>query len=299
MKVDTKVRRRRRRTRRIKRGLLLVCLLICIVIAWKFVRELSTKNSLASGVGVSRIIGNASDHNLTKPKAYSAAEIQKNLEKLSESSEEYRKIYENIDSYPTELLATLCSNPEMLEFVSGYLEADTSAVGKFTNEELKESYPLLIQWDKRWGYADYGDSCVGLAGCAPTCISMVALELTGDKDATPDKVAAYAEKEGYYIEGTGTAWSLMTEGAQHFGIEGSELSLSESTVLGELQSGNPIICSMGPGDFTTQGHFIVLVGVQDGKIIVNDPNSRERSCLLWDYDTLKKQIKNLWVYQRG
>jgi predicted double-glycine peptidase len=90
----------------------------------------------------------------------------------------------------------------------------------------------------------------------------------------------------------------MTEGASHFGIKGSELNLSKGTVLSELQAGHPIICSMRPGDFTSQGHFIVLVGVQDGKIIVNDPNSTERSNVLWDFDVLQPQIKNLWAFKK-
>ncbi|MCD8152609.1 MAG: C39 family peptidase [Clostridiales bacterium] len=35
---------------------------------------------------------------------------------------------------------------------------------------------------------------------------------------------------------------------------------------------------MGPGDFTTGGHFIVLTGIDsDGNVIVNDPNSRINS----------------------
>ncbi len=66
-----------------------------------------------------------------------------------------------------------------------------------------------------------------------------------------------------------------------------------------LKKGNPIICSMGPGDFTTAGHFIVLVGVEEGKIKVNDPNSKERSSKLWDYETLEPQIKNLWVFEKA
>ena len=53
---------------------------------------------------------------------------------------------------------------------------------------------------------------------------------------------------------------------------------------------------MKPGDFTAQGHFVVLVGTQGDKIILNDPNSRKRSNTLWDYKTLESQIKNLWVY---
>jgi len=297
-RVNAKRRRKRKRIRQIKRGLLFVGLLLCIVIAWDFAQELFPGNLLASDVGVSRTSENESYHNLTEPKAYSDSEISENLKELAQTSKEYREIYDNIDLYPDDLLAALCSNSEMLEFVSGYLNADSNTNGEFTSEELEESFPLLMQWDDRWGYDYYGDDCIGLVGCAPTCMSMVVLGLTKDKDATPDQVAAYAQKEGYYIQGTGTSWSLMTEGALHFGIEGNELSLNESTVLKELQAGHPIICSMRPGDFTTQGHFIVLIGVQDGKIIVNDPNSKKRSGVLWDYDTLARQIKNLWVFLR-
>ena len=56
----------------------------------------------------------------------------------------------------------------------------------------------------------------------------------------------------------------------------------------------PIICIMGPGDFTTTGHYIVLTGVQEGKFTVNDPNSRERSTQLWTYEQLEGQIRNIW-----
>lgn len=54
-----------------------------------------------------------------------------------------------------------------------------------------------------------------------------------------------------------------------------------------------------PGDFTSTGHFIVLVGIEDGKIRVNDPNSRARSQVLWEYDRLESQINNLWSYTAG
>ena len=56
---------------------------------------------------------------------------------------------------------------------------------------------------------------------------------------------------------------------------------------------------MRKGDFTTTGHFIVLTGYEDGRITVNDPNSRKRSEKTWDFDTLQYQIKNLWSYTAG
>lgn len=66
----------------------------------------------------------------------------------------------------------------------------------------------------------------------------------------------------------------------------------------ELENGHPIICSMGRGDFTTTGHIIAITGIKDGKFIVRDPNSKERSNKLWSYEKIAPQIKNLWSYQR-
>jgi hypothetical protein len=54
---------------------------------------------------------------------------------------------------------------------------------------------------------------------------------------------------------------------------------------------------MGAGDFTKAGHFIVLTGIDDeGKIVVNDPNSPNNSSKHWDIDTLISQMRNVWKY---
>jgi hypothetical protein len=52
---------------------------------------------------------------------------------------------------------------------------------------------------------------------------------------------------------------------------------------------------MRAGDFTTTGHYIVLVGAEDGMIRVNDPNSYINSEKLWSYEQIEGQIRNLWV----
>ena len=144
--------------------------------------------------------------------------------------------------------------------------------------------------------AFYADDMIAVNGCGPTAIAMVAAGLTGDNTVTPYKVAQFSAENGYYAGDSGTSWTLMTDGAQQFGIYGEELGLSEDAVFSALGNGHPIICSMRPGDFTTTGHFIVLTGIEDGKIRVNDPNSRVRSEKLWDYSRLEYQINNLWMY---
>ena len=234
------------------------------------------------------------------PQARTYQQIRKELRSLADSYQEFTEIYENMDSYPQNLLAALCNNPNMIDYVKGYLNSDrtNSKSCKLTKAEKEQDFPLLIQWDNRWGYLEYGDDTIGLSGCAPTCLSMVIIGLTGDTSATPDVVSSFARKNGYYADGIGTKWSLMTEGCLEYNIIGEELKLSKANIMSSLKSGHPIICSMSAGDFTSAGHFIVLAGVKDGKIQVNDPNNRQRSEQLWDYETLAYQIKNMWVFYR-
>ena len=268
-------------------------LLLVVVLLAVLATGIRLAGNLAAGVGTS---GNGGE--VAAPEKLEDSEVRQRLQQLAEQYEDYREIYERMDEYPIELLAALCNNEEMLDFVKGYLDSNGSVTGGFSLLELAEEHPIILQWDKRWGYAPYGDSDIGMAGCAPTCLSMVVLQLTKDSGATPDKVADYAMENGYYLEGTGTAWSLMTEGGTAFGVKGEEIPLDEARINQALSQGHPVVLSLRPGDFTTEGHFIVLVEKQDGGYVVRDPNSRARSQKLWDYGTLEPQIKNLWEFQR-
>lgn len=156
--------------------------------------------------------------------------------------------------------------------------------------------PFMLQWDERWGYSEFGDNIIGCAGCGPTCLSMIISGLTGDNTVTPYVVGKYIDENGYYTYGEGTAWSAMTDVASHFGIQAENISNVRDYVYESLEDGHPIICSVGPGSFTTGGHFIVLAGLKDGKIIINDPNSIENSKKLWDLDEFQDEISNMWSY---
>ena len=201
------------------------------------------------------------------------------------------------EDYLVALLEALEKNPELEEFVKGYPDSDGSVTGEITEEEVARDFPLLLQYDGRWGYVPFGDDMIALSGCAPTCLSMVVTGLTKTAAAPPDVVADFCEKQGYYEKGVGTSWRLMTEGCQEFGVRGEELRLDKNLIFSRLEEGQPVICSMRPGDFTTTGHFIVLVGTEDGKLKVNDPFSRERSSRLWEFEQIQYQIKNLWAFQ--
>ena len=199
---------------------------------------------------------------------------------------------------PDELRELLKSNPETRDFVKDYdaervplEEIDIS--GDVKNGEI----PLFLQWDKRWGYDNYGSGMLAITGCGPTCLSMVAVALTGDLSLNPRAVADFAAENGYYAAGVGTSWTLMTDGAAQLGLSSRVIPLFEPTILSELRDGSPIICSVGSGDFTQDGHYIVLTGLNsDGTVAVNDPNSIIRSEKDWELAKIMEQVKNLWVF---
>ena len=216
---------------------------------------------------------------------------------LAAQDERVQDVIDRCQDYPEDLLKMLSRNLDMLDFVLEYPEKQGQVFADTIGEVEAGEIPLLLQYDQRWGYGDYGASSVVVSGCGPACLSMVAAGLTGDDTITPYAVAQYADQEGYYVFGAGTAWSLMSRGASRFGVEGEELPLMKSRMESALEEGRPIICVVGPGDFTTSGHFIVITWMRDGQFTVNDPNSTQRSNMLWDYETLEPQISNLWAFR--
>lgn len=225
------------------------------------------------------------------------AETAAALAVLAQELPEVQAMLDRPGQWPQQVAALLAHNREALDFVLAYPRLKDTEPPDTVGDLERGSFPLLLQWDERWGCVPYAGSILAVSGCGPTALAMVACGLTGDDTLTPARLARWAQDNGYATE-AGTSWELMRTGCEAFGLQAQELPLSEDAVLAALQSGQPIICSMRPGDFTTTGHFIVLAGAQGGKLQVLDPNSRQRSEQQWEYSRLEHQIKNLWAYSR-
>lgn len=216
---------------------------------------------------------------------------------FGETIEEYAKEHGySMDAYPESIQKLLKNNKETKDFVLEYPEN----VGKEFDIDLAKyknasKVPLFLQWDQRWGYYEYAGDCMGITGCGPTCLSMVAIYIIGDTKMNPKWMADFATENGYADEENGSAWSLISEGGKQLGMDVTEIPLDENRVKSNLEVGNPIICIMGPGDFTSAGHFIVLTDYDNGEISVNDPNSKANSKKKWKFEEIQDQIKNMWV----
>ena len=200
----------------------------------------------------------------------------------------------SIGRWPWEIIELYERNPETRDFVLNYPFREDMEVD-ITQYKNSETVPLFLQWDPMWGYETYGSSCIAITGCGPTCLAMVGYYLTGDDSMTPDRVAEFAEKNGYYEAGYGSSWTLISQGAEKLGLTAQELPLVKKKMTDALEAGRPIILALGQGDFTSTGHYIVLTAYEDGEFRVNDPNSRANSEKRWTYEQLEGQIRNIWA----
>ena len=230
------------------------------------------------------------------------------LRTLYETYPQIETILLNMQDYPDWLLEHMIAQPETIDWVveyPEYMKKSEEEINQIALEpvdleqyEIHGQIPIFYQWTSTGGYAKYGEEQIAIDGCGPTCLAMVAVGLTGDTSYTPKKVADISMEIGTYLSDTGTTWDLMEKGPGQMGFQSWQMkSWSASAILQELESGHPVICSMKEGNFTTQGHFIVLAGVaEDGKVLVNDPNSKVRTQTEWDAQELLDQTKGMWAF---
>lgn len=282
------LRRKRRRRRKILRFIIFSCSIIAVIV---FVAVGSRMITSGDG-GTNKYdveAGNNTYDNavLENSKITEKNKIQNNQSMLDDIM--------NSTQYPKQLQELALKNEEALEFVYDYpAEHVKEHTIDLTEEASMDSVPLFVQWDKRWGYEKYSGNFFAASGCGPTTLSMVVVYLTHNRDASPLAVAKYSKEAGYSVDGSGSSWTLISEGCRHYGIKAKTVALDESRMKAELDAGHPIVINVGPGDFTDTGHFMVITGYDDEGFSINDPNSIEKSGKRWLFKNISSQIRAVW-----
>ena len=145
------------------------------------------------------------------------------------------------------------------------------------------------QADGRWANHPYAGTTSYWASCGPTSMAMVISTLTG-KNITPPTMMDIATQGGYACNGAGSYHSIVPGLSKQFGLNCQGIGNDAKKLKQALESGHLVVALMGKGDFTSNGHFIVLRGItSDGKVLVNDPSSNKRTNMSWDFDKFPAQ----------
>ncbi|MBF0578451.1 C39 family peptidase [Erysipelotrichaceae bacterium RD49] len=204
---------------------------------------------------------------------------------------------DHIGQYDNDILLFYLNNPERYEFVKAYPER--AQYEQNAPAELSESLnevPTLYQWSLDWGYLPYGDSTMYYAGCAPTSLSMVLSYLNQDPSLTPYALKTYAENNGFYVSGAGSAHELLNSAAYNYGVNVETIPVDQESISQALKEGKKLIFNMVPGKFTQVGHFMVAAGEENGQLVIHDPNNISRTKQLWSYEDVLPETAIVWAY---
>ena len=219
--------------------------------------------------------------------------LKNNLKKESKNGNEKAEwIVDNFDYLDDTLIYLAGNDSDTIDFVYNYSN-DITNFEYYPGQsyDFNRKTPYFLQWDNRWAYDDLGDSVIGIAGCGPTSMSMALARLNGDISIDPQKIASDAQN---YMTDEGIAWAFFYDEASKYGYGAYDIINNENSMIEALDNG-PLIISVNRGYFTLFGHIIVIDSYQDGKFIINDPNSIRKSQLSWTYDQIKDQIAHIWL----
>ena len=141
------------------------------------------------------------------------------------------------------------------------------------NKEYIGHYIYFNQGDAAWNQNGYG---IHAAGCGPTSMAVCVTNLT-KKWVTPVDTTKWAYENGYYSS-EGSVHSAIPAMAAHWDLGCEGLGTTEQAIKKSLKKGRPVIALMGPGYFTSGGHFMVLIDIdQNDNVTIADVGSRRRS----------------------
>lgn len=162
---------------------------------------------------------------------------------------------------------------------------------------------LLSQYDNKWTNEPYtilrnSSQTIGSSGCGPTCMAMV-LGYYVDKSITPIQTSVYAIENSHRTSYSGTSWGYFKEYAEEYDLEFLQTSSSTDVKKWMQEKNDPlVVCSMGPGTWGSQGHFVLLWELKNGIAYINDPASTSANRLQNKYSVVSGQCKQYFCFNK-
>ena len=219
------------------------------------------------------------------------AEIEGILASITESLKAEGQSYSVSVPKGADVSGTAFSAP-----VSSSSSSSTSSKGlkDWTNDDNFVYYNQGGGWDD-YRFSAGGSSSMASSGCGPTSMAMVMSSL--GYDVTPNDTAEWSADHGGHVEG-GTTDDFFTGYADAMGVNSQSLGTSSDSIRNALNNDELVILNVGPGDFTSSGHFVVARGYDEStnQVLIADPNRSENNDW-WDFDRVVGQLRNgAWSY---
>lgn len=182
---------------------------------------------------------------------------------------------------------------------------------EFENVEHKNEVIFYDQNDYKTPFCGINGTTISGYGCGITASAIVTSTLLQDSKYDPLYMNNLAQTgySGAFCNRGGTNVSFFKYFADKFGFKYNSYNKDQgANIVEALKTGNSlVIAHMGPGDFTNNGHYIVLSGINEqGFVEVHDPNDRNNKKNRgtgngwYDIQDIAKQLKgNFYVITKG
>jgi hypothetical protein len=220
--------------------------------------------------------------------AGAAPDVTSKLTPALDTADALRRIADNADKYSDSRLIDLAVTvPEAANFVANYPSADHTAAD-FNDSLTSGTFPVLYDWDSRWGYTDYADGAFGVTGSGPTVLAMAFMGLTGEGTQTPYTVGQMVTSSNFATGEAGMSKDFCTNtNLSKIGLSANSYSATVDDLQTALSGGTPAAILVRANTLTTYAHWILVTGyAQDGSVVVNDPTSTSVSSHTWAPGTI-------------
>ena len=173
----------------------------------------------------------------------------------------------------------------------------------FSAQAAVEQPISFLQGDNEWGSESYSvigsrSQTIATSGCGPTSMAMV-LNYYVDESITPIQTSIFALENNHRTRYDGTSWAYFEDMANEYDLEFIQTASSvEALEWMNTQEDPLVICSMGPGLWTSAGHFILLWDVENGVAHINDPASTKQSRTENSYNYMASQCKQYFCFNK-
>ena len=185
------------------------------------------------------------------------------------------------DYYKEEVTNALHRNARML-WLKDYEDEYTLMLYELQLANAEMGVPIMYQSDYHGFYMKDSKGNLldfGSYGCKATCYMMIASYFSG-KNLTPDMFTTKNLNDPNYNISFGNVASYVRKQADNkVDFTSATFSSDDNKKLEQMSShiekGEPMIIHFHEGDYTrnaTNGHYVVVVGMEGNNFIVNDPN---------------------------
>lgn len=240
-----------------------------------------------------------------------ACELYEQYKQLDEKDKLYRQNYDacfmvNDTNSAKQFCDLINQGVEQMNALIGQIQTALQSVCSISLSASPKEYSVSSLNTKgeivNYYQYDYGDysygygSTIASSGCGPTAMAMVLSQLTGE-EVTPPETAQWSLDHGYRIKNQGTSWAYFDSISDAYGINCRQESVSSDNIVASLQNDETVIMAVGPGHFTSDGHYIVLTGMDEaGNITIADPASSEKSAQSWPIDVFLNEGTQMWSF---